>query len=313
MELLTNFADELKQSELRNKVLALVPAFHKLRDLGSSLIPKEDSPSARDRIIAYLRNYPQRIIDGDELMVVSGIGEWARRLRELRVQFGWWIYSGVTFRDIAEDDGAGFEAASIFEELGFNPLSVKPDQYVLLRAVQDRDASFRWNSLNDLRKSKLSVKDKILSFLRQNVGKEISGEELKYLANDKSEWARRSRELRTEEGWPVKTKSSGRPDLSVGVYVLERDYQSPPHDRKIPDDVRVEVLTRDKFQCVNPTCGWSRDELNPDDPRTMLELHHVHEHGKGGQNVTSNLATLCNVCHDKVHRNALKVLDTWYL
>jgi len=43
------------------------------------------------------------VITGDELMVVSGIGEWARRVRELRVEFGWWIYSGVTFQDIAED------------------------------------------------------------------------------------------------------------------------------------------------------------------------------------------------------------------
>ena len=101
-ELLTNFAAELKKSDVRVKVIALVPAYHKLRDLGSSLLPKSETLSARNRIIAYLQRYPKTIIDGDELMVVSGIGEWARRVRELRVQFGWWIYSGVTFACILQ-------------------------------------------------------------------------------------------------------------------------------------------------------------------------------------------------------------------
>ena len=55
VKLLTNFADELKQEDLRQKVRALVPAFHTLRDLGSSLIPKSEASSARDRIIAYLK------------------------------------------------------------------------------------------------------------------------------------------------------------------------------------------------------------------------------------------------------------------
>ena len=85
------------------KVIALIPAFHKLRDLGSSLIPGDKASSARERLVAYLVRYPRRVIDGDELMVVSGIAEWARRIRELRVQFGWSIYSGVTFNDMAED------------------------------------------------------------------------------------------------------------------------------------------------------------------------------------------------------------------
>lgn len=313
VELLVNFAAELKRSELRAKVCALVPAFHKLRDLGSSLVSLDSTVGARDRIIFYLQKYPRQLIAGDELMVVSGIGEWARRVRELRVEHGWWIYSGVTFRQIAENAESPAEVKGIATDLGFDPLAIGPDQYVLVRDDQDRDAAYRWNTLNDLRKADLSVKDKILGFLRKNVGKEISGEELRYLANDKSEWPRRIRELRTEDGWPVKTKSSGRPDLPVGVYVLEEDHQSPPHDRKIPDDVRVEVLTRDKFSCANPSCRWNRQQLNPDDPRTFLELHHVHEHGKGGKNIASNLVTMCNVCHDKVHRKDLKVLDAWYL
>jgi hypothetical protein len=110
---------------------SVYPAFHKLRDLGSSLIPKPEASSARDRVIAYLVRYPRRVIDGDELMVVSGIGEWARRVRELRVQFGWWIYSGVTFRDMAEDARAAadeIETASLKTMLGVDPSKIKPDR-----------------------------------------------------------------------------------------------------------------------------------------------------------------------------------------
>lgn len=299
VELLTNFADELRKSDLRAKVLALIPAFHKLRDLGSSLIPKIQAPSARDRIIAYLSRYPRTVIDGDELMVVSGIGEWARRVRELRVQFGWWIYSGVTFADMAEDQAV--DAANLKELLGVDPTKIKPDQYVLMRSEQDRQAAHRWNVLNEVRKKQASVKDKIIEYFRKNVGAEISGEELKYLAKDRKEWARRVRELRTEEGWPIVTKNSGREDLAVGVYVLEEDRQTYPHDRKIPDLVRVAVLQRDGFKCIE--CGWNRAMLSPDDPRKMLELHHKQHHKDKGENTVDNLVTLCNVHHDERHRH----------
>ncbi len=296
IELLTNFSEELKKEDLRPKVVALVPAFHTLRDLGSSLIPKEIAPSARDRILAYLRQYPYTIIDGEELMVVSGISEWARRVRELRVQFGWWIYSGVTFKQMAQNP----EDFDAFIAIGINPEKVKPEQYVLMNTEQDRDAALRWNIINEIRKKKISVKDKIIEYFRKNVGKQVTGEELSYLAGDAKEWARRVRELRTEEGWPISTKNTGRSDLPVGVYVLEEDRQAYEHDRAIPDAVRVQVLTRDNFSCVE--CGWNRSMLSPDDPRKMLELHHIKHHKDGGENTVDNLITLCNVCHDGKHR-----------
>lgn len=298
VELLTNFADELKKTDLRDKVVALIPAFHKLRDLGSSLIPKNEAANARERIIAYLQRYPQTVIDGDELMVVSGIGEWARRVRELRVQSGWWIYSGVTFADVAEDQEA--DAENLKALLGVDPKKIRPDQYVLMRTEQDREAAHRWNVLNEVRRTKASVKDKIIEYFRKNVGAQITGEELKYLAKDKKEWARRVRELRTEEGWPIVTKNSGREDLAVGVYVLEEDRQALPHDRHIPDAVRVAVLQRDGFKCVE--CGWNRSMLSRDDPRKMLELHHKQHHKDKGENTVENLVTLCNVHHDEIHR-----------
>ena len=297
-ELLEDFKAELKGGDIRAKVLALIPAYRKLRDLGSSLIPRIEGGSARERIIAYLRRYPQTVIDGEELMVVSGIAEWARRVRELRVQSGWPIYSGVTFSQMAAEQPD--DAESLRELLGVAPSEIKPDQYVLMRPEQDRDAAHRWHVLNEIRKSNASVKDKIITYFRRNTGNRITGEELKYLARDRKEWARRVRELRTEDGWPIVTKNSGRRDLDVGVYLLEEDRQAQEHDRRIPDPVRVEVLERDQFQCVE--CGWSRSTSRDDDPRTRLELHHVKPHRERGDNTPDNLVTVCNVCHAEIHR-----------
>lgn len=288
--LIKNFESELRSGDLRRKVLALIPIFHGLRNLGKALIPGAYKSAARDRILDYFRKYSRTIIRGDELLVVSGIQDYPRRLRELRVQFGWAIASGVTIKEMRQEEA---------EEVPTELKRMKPSDYVLLDTEQDREAAHRWNMANAIRKQTGSVRDKILKFMRANIGKGVTGEELRYVAGNKTEWARRVRELRTEFGWPVATKSTGRPDLAVGVYVLQADRQSFEHDRHIPDDVRREVLRRDGYKCTQ--CSWSHREWNPSDPR-HLELHHVEHHAKGGPNVKDNLKTLCIVCHDKAHK-----------
>lgn len=291
VEVLVNFKDHLKKHDLREKILSLIPAFHLIRDLGCSLMPHEKKSAARARILAYFRKYPKIVIHGDELMVVSGIQEWARRIRELRRQYGWAIASGVTINEMsAEDEIAPGDLVGA---------SLKPDEYILLEEEQDREAALRWRVANDIRKKRISVQKKIEEFLLANVGRPVTGEELRYVANDKTEWARRVRELRTEQGWPIVTRNTGRPDLPIGAYLLEQARQSPAHDRKIPDPVRRAVLVRDAYKCQK--CGWTRAQWNPDDPR-HLELHHIKYHVKGGENTEENLITVCSVCHDAVHR-----------
>jgi hypothetical protein len=183
------------------------------------------------------------------------------RVRELRVQFGWRIVTGATVRDMNSED----ELSQL--DLGVDSLG--PSQYMLLDAEQDRDAAHRWNVANQFRKQPGGAKARILAYLRSNVGKAVTGEELSYVAKS-SRWARRTRELRTEEGWPISTKMSGNPTLSMGVYVLEMDRQSPPHDRSIDEHTRRRVLRRDGYKCRER--GWSHDEWNPSDPR-FLEVH----------------------------------------
>lgn len=292
LELLTDFEQELKADSLRDKVLALVPCFNQLRELGKSLIPAEAAASARDRILHYLKKYSGVIISGDELLVVSGIQEYARRIRELKVQFGWSIVSGVTAKQMAEEGEFPLPHLDVD--------SMGPSDYILLSGEQDRDAAHRWHLANEIRREQISVRDKLLKYFQLNVAQAITGEELKYLAKDRSEWARRVRELRTEYGWPIVTQNTGRPDLEVGVYLLEADRQSPEHDRRIPDPIKRSVLRRDGYKCR--MCSWSHDDWNRSDPR-HLELHHETPHVEGGDNTEENLITLCTVCHDDIHRN----------
>jgi len=296
ISLIVNFKNELKSDDLRKKVITLIPVFHNLRNLGKSLIDEREIKSARDRILFYFLKYPLTIINGDELLVVSAIQEYARRIRELRVQFGWSIINGITANEMLETNDLHIPDINIS--------TMRPNDYILITVNQDKEAAYRWNIANDLRKRKDGVRNKLLEYFKINIGKTITGEELRYVANNRSEWARRVRELRTEYGWPIITKNTGRPDMFIGSYMLESLRQSPEHDRHIPDTVRGNVLRRDGYACIK--CGWDHNDWNRSDPR-HLELHYKKPHVKGGKNIESNLITLCIICHDEIHRINIKI------
>lgn len=290
-KLLDGFGEKQSRGDIRERVLALVPVCRSLAKLGKSTLPKDAGRSARDRILYYLREYPRTAIGREELTIVAGIQEWARRVRELRVESGWSIITGATAKEMQEQGE--------FALPGVDVDGMRGDDYILLEDEPDSEAAQRWALAHGIRSKELAVRDKILEFLRAYIGSPVTGEELRYVARDKTEWARRVRELRSELGWPVVTRQTGRPDLPVGTYVLEADRQSPKEDRSISDKLRGEVLQRDKYACQE--CGWTHDLWNRSDPR-HLELHHVKPHGAGGKTEEANLATLCTVCHDDVHR-----------
>ena len=295
IELLSDFEIKLKSPDLRNKVQAMIPILRGLRNLGKSLVPQDMAGAARDRILSYLRKYPHVVINGDELLIISGIQDWPRRVRELRVKFGWAILNGMTAKQMQSEGDLPKNNTAI--------VKMKPEDYILVDINQDRDAAHRWNLANTIRRKRISTQQRMLEYLRENVNKPVTGEELRYVAKNASEWARRVRELRTQLGWPVTTINTGSPDLPIGFYILQADRQSPEHDRAIPDSVRGEVLQRDDYRCTN--CGWSHADYSPSDPR-HLELHHKEFHIKGGSNKKQNLITLCTTCHDDLHRNYKK-------
>jgi len=287
------------ENDLRIKVKALIPAFNILKKIGKSTIESEEKISGRDRILIYFIRYTMTVLDSQELLVVSGITDYQRRIRELRVQLGWPILGGASAKEMyIEGD---WPTSSV------NVSKMKPREYIMLDSGQDKEAAHRWHTSNALRKKNIAVKDKLLILFRDNIGRQITGEELSYLAKGRTEWARRVRELRTEDGWPIKTRNTGRPDLSIGVYLLEVDRQADIHDRKIDDVTRVKVYERDHFACRK--CGWNYSQRQPVDPRQNLELHHLDYHADKGANTFENLITICNVHHDQIHRENMTKTD----
>ena len=137
-----------------------------------------------------------------------------------------------------------------------------------------------------------------LAFLCENVGKVVTTEELAYVAKAK-EYARRVRELRTEDGYHIATRFTGRPDLNSGQYILQSTERiAESHDRHIKHEVQTSVYKRDKSTCR--LCGWDINRWSSDDPR-ILELHHLEQHQQGGGYVEENLVVLCGKCHDELH------------
>lgn len=282
------FNQDAATLSLRDKVLRLVDIQYNLRCLNVTAVAADGlSPTAAmERMKVYLQRHIGVVIDGAELAVVSGISEYARRIRQLRVEDGFRITTGAT-----PDP--------------FSGVDLKPDQYVLKSAEVDAQAARRWHVANRVRKGTASVKDRILEFLKENVGQIVTTEDLAYVAKNKREFGRRTRELRTEEGYAIATRFSGRPDLSMGEYILlSVDRVAEPHDRHIPDAVQKEVYARDNSTCRNPLCRY---QWTPADPR-ILELHHIVAHARRGPNTADNLIVLCSICHDDVHAGRLDVL-----
>lgn len=287
-KLIDKFLHEAPSLSSRDKVRALVGlqrAFLSL--IRVTIFP--DVRAGKPRILAFLRENVGEIVTSDELQVVAGIKDYPRRIRELRVEDGWPIVSGASRTSMAmEEADSGL------------PITLRPDQYLLLEDKQDANAAARWRLANTIRRQNTGVKEKLLQYFRANVGVNINVEELRYVANNSGDWPRRTRELRTEDGWPVVTNNSGDPLMPRGTYKLVEDRQEEPHDRAIPETVRREVMKRDGSKCQWRGCGWP--EGFPESDHRFLEVHHIVPHAAGGKNTVENLVTLCNLHHDEAHR-----------
>jgi hypothetical protein len=256
----------------RAEVMQVAEALNLVRRSGMLRFTK--ARGARARILEYLKRYVGEAISGDELEVVAGIHEYPRRIRELRVQEGYVIVTGVTREEL------------------------KPDEYVLESESPNAEERERWRLANRIRRLPGSEKDRMLKLLQEMVGKPVSGDQLQYVSKGKE--MRRVRELRTEQGWRVSTRLTGQPHLPVGWYLLESLDQAPQHDRSIKPGVYDSVLERDGHACRR--CGWTVAKKREGAKRQYIELHHMEHHKDGGPNNRENLVTLCNICHDEAHR-----------
>ena len=130
-----------------------------------------------------------------------------------------------------------------------------------------------------------------------NIGRVMDSNELRKVAGDISEWARRIRELRTEEGYQILTHND-RADLKPGEYLLESDKPQPAFARALSRELRALVLDRNGFTCQ--MCGAVAGEPHPYDPsrKTRLHIAHVVDKSMGGTDEFSNLRAICSVCNE---------------
>lgn len=144
-----------------------------------------------------------------------------------------------------------------------------------------------------------SSKERIRQFFRANVGVVVTSIQLRDAAGPNvSEWARRVRELREDEGWPILTHHDSA-QLKPGQYLLNEappDHSGVAFSRGISARLRAEVLDRNGFTCQ--MCGLTPGDIDPDTGRKVrLHLGHIKDKSLGGKDELSNLRALCSTCN----------------
>lgn len=143
---------------------------------------------------------------------------------------------------------------------------------------------------------KKGSKAKLRDFFTQNVGVVLDSKTLSDVAGT-SEWGRRVRELRNEEGMNIVTNND-RSELKPGQYMLVNLKPLPAFERGISKETRAFVLDRNGFTCQ--MCGAAAGEPHPYDAhrKTRLHLGHVIDKSMGGTDDASNLRAICSVCNE---------------
>jgi len=155
-------------------------------------------------------------------------------------------------------------------------------------------------------------KERIRQFLLAHIGEVVSKNQIRdAIGMETTEWARRLRELRDDEKWPIQTHND-RADLSPGQYILTG--KPPERDgilfsRPISAKLRAEVLDRNGFTCV--MCGLTPGEIDPDTGRKVrLHIGHIKDKSLGGKDELSNLRSLCSTCNQGA-KNITGEKPTW--
>ena len=144
--------------------------------------------------------------------------------------------------------------------------------------------------------SRNGARDKLRKYFLDHIGQVLDSDTLREVAGI-SEWARRVRELRNEEGFQILTHND-RSELKPGQYLLEDPHPQPAFSREISKETRAYVLDRNGFTCQ--MCGAVAGEPHPHDPtrKTRLHIGHIVDKSMGGTDDPPNLRALCSVCNE---------------
>jgi hypothetical protein len=137
---------------------------------------------------------------------------------------------------------------------------------------------------------------KLPDYFFANTGKVLNSDTLRDVAGT-SEWGRRVRELRNEEGMNIVTHND-RSSLKPGEYLLIDTKLLPSFERAISKETRAFVLDRNGFTCQ--MCGAAAGEPHPYDQgrKTRLHIGHIIDKSMGGTDEPSNLRAICSVCNE---------------
>ncbi len=139
-------------------------------------------------------------------------------------------------------------------------------------------------------------KAKLREYFIKNAGKVLNSETLRKVAGT-SEWGRRVRELRNEEGMNIVTHND-RSELKPGQYLLIDLKPLPAFERNISKELRAFVLDRNGFTCQ--MCGAAAGEAHPYDAgrKTRLHIGHIIDKTMRGDDDPGNLRAICSVCNE---------------
>lgn len=141
----------------------------------------------------------------------------------------------------------------------------------------------------------MGARDRIREFFISNVGRVVTTQKIRRVGGI-SEYARRLRELRDEEGYQIKSHVD-RADLKPGQYILETLELKPVVSRTISPQLRTEILERNGFTCQR--CGSGPGDQDPFNPDRKVRLHvdHILPISQGGTDDRANLRVLCSACN----------------
>ena len=148
----------------------------------------------------------------------------------------------------------------------------------------------------------------ILDFFLQNIGKVLESRQIQAASGGASEWARRVRELRNEDGYQILSHKDS-VGLKPNQYLMETATRIPGFARNISKETRAWVLERNGYTCQ--MCGLAAGDPDPFNPsRTVrLTMGHILDKSKGGDDSPQNLRAICTNCNEGLQNTALPKPD----
>jgi hypothetical protein len=159
---------------------------------------------------------------------------------------------------------------------------------------------------------KAGSKQRILEYFLKNLGKVLESRQIQEASGGASEWARRVRELRNEDGYQILTHKD-RASLKPNQYLLETIERVPAFSRDISKETRAFVLERNGYTCQ--MCGVAAGDPDPlGGNRTVrLTMGHIIDKSKGGDDSPNNLRAVCTACNEGLQNTAPPKSDRIHL